>query len=51
MEKVLASHQDVAECAVLGIKARLKGEVLCSFIVLKSGVNQPPTEIAKGASR
>ncbi len=45
MEEVLASHQDVAECAVLGIKDALKGEVPCGFIVLKSGVNRPPSEI------
>jgi propionyl-CoA synthetase len=47
MEEVLAAHQDVAECAVLGIKDELKGEVPCGFIVLKSGVNRPPTEIEK----
>jgi propionyl-CoA synthetase len=45
MEEVLAAHPDVAECAVLGIKDALKGEVPCGFIVLKSGVNRPPTEI------
>ncbi len=47
MEEVLASHPDVAECAVLGVKDELKGEVPCGFIVLKSGVNRPPTEIEK----
>ena len=47
MEEVLASHPDVAECAVLGIKDELKGEVPCGFIVLKSGVNRAPTEIEK----
>jgi propionyl-CoA synthetase len=45
MEEVLASHKDVAECAVLGIKDELKGEVPCGFIVLKAGVNRPPGEI------
>jgi propionyl-CoA synthetase len=45
MEEVLASHPDVAECAVLGIRDELKGEVPCGFIVLKSGVNRPPAEI------
>jgi len=45
MEEVLASHADVAECAVLGIKDDLKGEVPCGFIVLKAGVNRPPSEI------
>ena len=47
MEEVLASHPDVAECAVLGIKDELKGEVPCGFIVLKSGVNRPPADIEK----
>jgi propionyl-CoA synthetase len=45
MEEVLAGHKDVAECAVLGIKDQLKGEVPCGFIVLKAGVNRPPAEI------
>jgi len=47
IEEVLAGHQDVAECAVVGIKDDLKGEVPCGFIVLKSGVNRPPAEIEK----
>ena len=47
MEEVLASHPDVAECAVIGIEDELKGEVPCGFIVLKSGVNRPPAEIEK----
>ena len=44
---MLASHPAVAECAVLGIKDELKGEVPCGFIVLKAGVDRPPTEIEK----
>ncbi|PWB63849.1 MAG: propionyl-CoA synthetase [Bradyrhizobiaceae bacterium] len=47
MEEVLASHPDVAECAVIGIADALKGEVPCGFIVLKAGVNRPPAEIEK----
>jgi len=47
MEEVLASHPAVAECAVLGIKDALKGEVPCGFIVLKAGVNRPPTDIER----
>jgi propionyl-CoA synthetase len=47
MEEVLAGHADVAECAVIGIKDELKGEVPCGFIVLKAGVNRPPNEIEK----
>jgi propionyl-CoA synthetase len=45
MEEVLAGHKDVAECAVIGIKDTLKGEVPCGFIVLKAGVNRPPGDI------
>ena len=47
MEEVLAAHPDVAECAVIGIKDELKGEVPCGFVVLKAGVNRPPAEIEK----
>jgi propionyl-CoA synthetase len=47
MEEVLASHKDVAECAVIGINDALKGEVPCGFIVLKAGVNRPPEEIER----
>ena len=46
MEEVLSAHHDVAECAVLGIKDELKGEVPCGFIVLKAGVNRPPRDRA-----
>jgi len=47
MEEILASHPDVAECAVLGIKDAIKGEVPCGFLVLKAGVTQSPIEIEK----
>jgi propionyl-CoA synthetase len=47
MEEVLASHPAVAECAVLGVKDALKGEVPCGFIVLKAGVNRPAEEIER----
>jgi propionyl-CoA synthetase len=47
MEEVLAGHPDVAECAVLGIKDEMKGEVPCGFIVLKAGVTKSPIEIEK----
>src|SRR5207245_1331745 len=47
MEEILASHSDVAECAVLGIKDAIKGEVPCGFLVLKAGVAREPVEIEK----
>ncbi len=45
MEEVLAGHQDVAECAVVGIADRLKGQIPVGFVVLKAGVNRAPEEI------
>jgi propionyl-CoA synthetase len=47
MEEVLATHPDVAECAVIGIKDSIKGEVPCGFLVLKAGVNRPRQEIER----
>jgi propionyl-CoA synthetase len=45
MEEVLASHNDVAECAVIGVADELKGQVPLGFVVLKSGVNKPEAQI------
>lgn len=47
MEEILASHPDVAECAVLGVKDAIKGEVPCGLLVLKAGVTRAPAEIEK----
>ena len=41
MEEVLAAHQDVAECAVVGVADALKGQLPLGFVVLKMGVNRP----------
>ena len=45
MEEVLASHPDVAECAVTGAHDRVKGEIPVGFVVLKSGRDRPGTEL------
>ena len=45
IEEVLASHKDVAECAVIGAADPMKGEVPVGFLVLKAGVNRPSAEI------
>ncbi len=47
MEEVLASHPNVAECAVIGMKDSLKGEAPLGFVVLKSGVDRDPATIEK----
>ncbi len=45
MEEVVASHQDVAECAVIGIADEMKGQIPCGFIVLNAGCNREHDEI------
>jgi propionyl-CoA synthetase len=45
MEEVLAGHQDVAECAVIGADDALKGELPVGLVVLKAGVNRSEEEI------
>lgn len=47
MEEVVASHEDVAECAVIGINSELKGQVPCGFIVLRAGTTRPSPEIER----
>jgi propionyl-CoA synthetase len=47
MEEVLASHPDVAECAVIGVADQLKGQVPLGFLCLKAGVNRPYEDIVK----
>jgi propionyl-CoA synthetase len=46
MEEVIAKHPDVAECAVVGIKDQLKGEVPAGFVVLKEGIERDDCSIA-----
>ncbi|MGB7241225.1 MAG: propionyl-CoA synthetase [Sulfitobacter sp.] len=47
MEEVLASHPDVAECAVIGVKDALKGQAPMGFVCLTKGVNRPHDEITR----
>ena len=47
MEEVLADHPDVAECAVLGVDDKLKGQVPIGFLVLNAGVTRSPDEIIR----
>jgi propionyl-CoA synthetase len=49
MEDVLATHPDVAECAVIGARDELKGQVPVGLLVLKAGVDRPQDEIAAEA--
>jgi len=45
IEEVLASHADVAECAVVGVHDDVKGQIPVGFLVLKKGVDRDPHEI------
>ena len=47
MEEVLASHPDVAECAVIGVYDGLKGQLPIGFLVLKRGTERNPDEIVQ----
>jgi propionyl-CoA synthetase len=49
MEEVLAAHKDIAECAVLGVKDALKGEIPLGLLVFNDGVNRPEEDILKEA--
>lgn len=46
MEEVCAKHPDVAECAVIGVKDKVKGQIPCGFLVLKNHVSRETSEIA-----
>ena len=47
MEEVLASHPDVAECAVIGVADQLKGQLPVGFVCLKAGVTKDEATIVK----
>ncbi|MCR6631601.1 MAG: propionyl-CoA synthetase [Magnetospirillum sp.] len=47
MEEVLASHPDVAECAVIGVADQLKGQLPLGFVCLKAGVTKPDAQVLK----
>lgn len=47
MEEVVSSHQDVAECAVVGIEDQLKGQIPFASVVKKSGVETDDAQLEK----
>ncbi len=47
MEEVVASHPDVAECAVIGIADQLKGQVPAGFLVLNAGVERDVGDVER----
>ena len=47
MEEVLSEHPDVAECAVIGIADKLKGQMPVGLVVLKAGVTKSIEDVQK----
>ncbi|GAB4489610.1 MAG: propionyl-CoA synthetase [Thermodesulfovibrionales bacterium] len=47
MEEVVATHKDIAECAVVGVHDELKGQLPVGFVVLKAGSDRQPEDIRK----
>ncbi len=47
MEEVLASHPDVAECAVIGVADDLKGQMPLGFLCLNKGTERAPEDVVK----
>jgi propionyl-CoA synthetase len=47
MEEVLASHPDVAECAVIGVADELKGQLPLGFLCLNSGSGRDHADVVK----
>ncbi len=45
MEEVLASHPDVAECAVVGVADELKGQLPLGFLCLNRGCDRDPEAV------
>ena len=47
MEEALSNHPDVAECAVIGVADKLKGQVPLGLICLNNGCNTPHEVICR----
>jgi propionyl-CoA synthetase len=45
LEAALATHPDVAECAVIGVADELKGQVPVGLVVLKAGAERDAAEV------
>jgi propionyl-CoA synthetase len=51
MEEVLASHKDVAECAVIGVADELKGQLPMGFLCLTKGCDRDHATVIKECVR
>ncbi|HTG00697.1 MAG TPA: propionyl-CoA synthetase [Nitrospirota bacterium] len=51
MEEVVATHRDIAECAVIGVHDSLKGQIPVGLCVLKAGAERTDEDIQKELSQ
>ena len=51
IEEVVASHDAVAECAVIGVADELKGQVPVGFVVIKAGITISEEELEQALIR
>jgi propionyl-CoA synthetase len=47
MEEILMEHSEVADCAVIGVKDSVKGEVPVGFVVTIAGSTKDPQDVSK----
>ncbi len=47
MEEVLASHPDVAECAVIGVADAIKGQTPLGFLCVNKGCPREPADVER----
>lgn len=47
LEEIISNHESIAECAVIGVKDAIKGEVPIALVVLKSGVSATAEDIER----
>jgi propionyl-CoA synthetase len=47
MEEILMDHPEVADCAVIGAKDELKGEVPVGFVIVNAGSQIDPAQLEK----
>ncbi|RMF13757.1 MAG: propionyl-CoA synthetase, partial [Candidatus Dadabacteria bacterium] len=45
-EEIIANHPDVAECAVIGVRDAVKGQIPVAFVVLNAGVARDEATVA-----
>ena len=47
IEEIISGHEDVAECAIVGVADELKGQLPIGFAVLNAGVDRPHENVSR----